>query len=95
MNNVLRWLRYTFIGAEKPPSLEEAHYPRDDKGAPDLTHFGSRRTIAAGALPNTLGHLEGWIANAQAIKPGALMPPITQLTGRELRAVATYVAGLR
>ena len=63
--------------------------------APDLTHFGSRRTIAAGALPNTLGHLEGWIANAQAIKPGALMPPITQFTGRELRAVATYVAGLR
>jgi cytochrome c oxidase subunit 2 len=63
--------------------------------APDLTHFGSRRTIAAGALPNTLGHLEGWIANAQAIKPGALMPPITQFTGRELRAVATYVAGLQ
>jgi cytochrome c oxidase subunit II len=63
--------------------------------APDLTHFASRRTIAAGALPNTLGHLEGWIANAQAIKPGAQMPPITQFTGRELRAVATYVAGLR
>jgi cytochrome c oxidase subunit II len=63
--------------------------------APDLTHFGSRRTIGAGALPNSLGNLEGWIANAQAIKPGVRMPPITQFTGRELRAVATYVAGLR
>jgi hypothetical protein len=39
MNNVLRWLRYTFIGAEKPPNLEEAHYPRDGEGAPDLTRF--------------------------------------------------------
>jgi cytochrome c oxidase subunit 2 len=63
--------------------------------APDLTHFGSRRTIAAGTLPNTMGNLEAWIANAQTIKPGVQMPPITQFTGRELRAVATYVAGLR
>jgi cytochrome c oxidase subunit 2 len=63
--------------------------------APDLTHFGSRLTIAAGTLPNTLGNLEAWIANAQAIKPGTQMPTITQFTGRELRAVAAYVAGLR
>jgi cytochrome c oxidase subunit 2 len=69
--------------------------PAHGSVAPDLTHFGSRRTIAAGALPNSLGPLEGWIANAQAIKPGALMPPITQFTGRELRAVAAYVAGLK
>ena len=62
---------------------------------PDLTHFGSRTTIAAGALPNTLGNLEAWIANAQAIKPGVLMPTITTYSGRQLRAVATYVAGLK
>jgi len=36
--------------------------------APDLTHVGSRSTIGAGALPNTLGNLEAWIANAQVIK---------------------------
>jgi cytochrome c oxidase subunit II len=70
-------------------TLAQAHV------APDLTHFGSRLTIAAGTLPNTLGNLEGWIANAQAIKPGVQMPPITQFTGRELRAVAAYVAALR
>ena len=63
--------------------------------APDLTHVGSRTTIGAGALPNTLGNLEAWIANAQAIKPGVRMPPITTFSGRELRALATYVASLK
>jgi cytochrome c oxidase subunit 2 len=63
--------------------------------APDLTHVGSRTTIAAGTLPNTLGNLEAWIANAQMIKPDVLMPPITTFSGRQLRAVATYVASLK
>jgi cytochrome c oxidase subunit 2 len=63
--------------------------------APDLTHVGSRLTIAAGTLPNTLGNLEGWIANAQAIKPGAKMPTLSAYTGPQLRAVAAYVASLK
>lgn len=63
--------------------------------APDLTHVGSRSTIAAGSLPNTLGNLEGWIANAQSIKPGARMPTLTMYSGRQLRAIATYVASLK
>ena len=62
---------------------------------PDLTHVGSRSTIAAGSLPNTLGNLEGWIANAQSIKPGVRMPTLTTYSGRQLRAVATYVGGLK
>ena len=62
---------------------------------PDLTHVGSRLTIAAGLMPNTLATLEGWIANAQALKPGVQMPPITQFTGTELRAVATYISSLK
>jgi cytochrome c oxidase subunit 2 len=62
---------------------------------PDLTHVGSRQSIAAGMMPNTLASLEGWIANAQALKPGVQMPPITQFTGTELRAVATYVSSLK
>ena len=62
---------------------------------PDLTHVGSRQSIAAGLMPNTLATLEGWIANAQALKPGVQMPPITQFTGTELRAVATYVSSLK
>ena len=62
---------------------------------PDLTHVGSRLTIAAGTLPNTLGTMQAWVANAQALKPGTKMPTITQFSGRELRAVATYLETLR
>ena len=61
---------------------------------PDLTHFASRSTIAAGTLPNTRGHLAGWIANPQAIKPGNLMPRIP-LRPEELQAVVAYLASLR
>lgn len=69
--------------------------PANGRVAPDLTHVGSRLTIAAGTLPNTLGNLEGWIANAQAIKPGAKMPTMSAYTGPQLRAVAAYVASLK
>jgi len=69
--------------------------PANGTVGPDLTHVGSRETIGAGLLPNNEGALEGWIANAQALKPGIAMPPMTQFTGRELRAVATYVSSLK
>jgi cytochrome c oxidase subunit 2 len=62
---------------------------------PDLTHFGSRLTIAAGMLPNTIGNLEGWISNAQAIKPGAKMPALPQFSGEQLRALAEYLSSLK
>jgi hypothetical protein len=42
---------------------------------PELTHVASRLTLAAGTLPNGRGHLAGWIANSQSIKPGNRMPP--------------------
>jgi cytochrome c oxidase subunit II len=61
---------------------------------PDLTHFASRSTIAAGTVPNTRGHLAGWIANPQGIKPGNLMPRIP-LRPEELQAVVAYLATLR
>jgi cytochrome c oxidase subunit 2 len=69
--------------------------PAAARVAPDLTHVGSRLTIAAGTLPNTLGNLEGWIVNAQALKPGVKMPIITAYSGHELRALAMYVASLK
>ena len=69
--------------------------PALGKTGPDLTHVGSRSTIAAGTLPNTLGNLEAWIANAQSLKPGAKMPALTEFTGQQLRAVAAYVASLK
>jgi cytochrome c oxidase subunit 2 len=61
---------------------------------PDLTHVGRRRTVAAGTLPNSRGNLQAWIADPQGIKPGAKMPRL-DLSGPDLQAVATYIAGLK
>ncbi len=66
----------------------------DGRVGPDLTHVGSRLTIGAGILPQNVGTLGGWIANSQAIKPGNAMPVFDQFSGGELRAIATWLAGL-
>lgn len=42
---------------------------------PDLSNVGSRWSLGAGAVPNDGGHLGGWIANSQTVKPGNYMPP--------------------
>jgi cytochrome c oxidase subunit II len=41
--------------------------------APNLTHVGSRNTIAAGLFPNDPKHLALWIKNARLMKPGVAM----------------------
>lgn len=62
---------------------------------PDLTHVGSRLTIAGGALPNTADALQRFIADPAAIKPGALMPPFGSLPPADLRALAAYLKDLQ
>lgn len=62
---------------------------------PDLTHLGSRRTIAAGLYPMNRGTIAGWIAAAQEIKPGNRMPSFPVLRGDELRALGTYLERLQ
>jgi cytochrome c oxidase subunit 2 len=64
------------------------------KVGPDLTHLASRRTIAAGTLPNNTGNLAGWILDPQSIKPGAKMPP-TQLEPHALQALLAYLGSLK
>ncbi len=61
---------------------------------PDLTHIGSRLTLAAGTLPNTRGHMAGWIANPQGIKPGTRMPA-NDLSPDDLQALVAYLESLR
>lgn len=61
---------------------------------PELTHVASRLTIAAGTLPNTRGHLAGWILDPQESKPGAKMPP-NPLAPSDLQALLAYLEGLR
>jgi cytochrome c oxidase subunit 2 len=61
---------------------------------PDLTHFASRPTIAAGVLPNTVsGRLE-WLGDTQGVKPGAAMPQVP-LDEADRGAVAQYIGSLR
>jgi cytochrome c oxidase subunit 2 len=43
---------------------------------PNLTHVGSRSTIAAGRFPNTAAYLALWIKNARKMKPGVIMPTL-------------------
>src|SRR5690606_4583043 len=57
---------------------------------PDLTHLASRRTLAAGALPNNRGNLAGWILNPQSLKPGSHMPDI-DLSAHELHALLAFL----
>jgi cytochrome c oxidase subunit 2 len=61
---------------------------------PDLTHFGSRKTLAAASRPNTRGHLGGWISDPQSIKPGNFMPR-TLLDSEELTSLIAYLESLR
>jgi cytochrome c oxidase subunit 2 len=61
---------------------------------PDLTHVGSRATLAAGRLPNDSQHMAEWLRDPQTIKPGTRMPR-TGLEGDDLRAVVAYLGQLR
>ena len=67
-----------------------AFFGRD---GPDLTHVASRRTLAAATLTNVSGHLAGWVANPQALKPGNRMPQVP-LPPAEFHAVLRYLQGL-
>jgi cytochrome c oxidase subunit 2 len=64
------------------------------KTGPDLTHFASRRSIAAGTVPNRRDVLGGWILDAQHIKPGNQMPSIV-LARSELDPLVAYLESLR
>lgn len=60
---------------------------------PDLTHLASRRTLAAGTIPNEPEQLAEWIRAPDSIKPGSLMPA-TQLDDEQLQALVAYLESL-
>jgi len=61
---------------------------------PDLTHVGSRRTIAAGILENTPENLERWLRDPAAVKPGVLMPTLS-LDEDTIRILVAYLESLK
>jgi cytochrome c oxidase subunit 2 len=67
--------------------------PAAGRVGPDLTHLASRRTLAAGVVPNSEASLAAWIADPQKLKPGTLMPTLP-LDPETVRALAAYLAGL-
>lgn len=60
---------------------------------PDLTHVASRRIIAASSAV-TPGHLAGWIANPQGMKPGTQMPA-SSFAPEDLNALVAYLGSLK
>jgi cytochrome c oxidase subunit 2 len=58
---------------------------------PNLSHFGSRRRLAAGLLENTPEHLARWLRDPQAVKEGSLMKLSRPLTEDEIAALVAYL----
>jgi cytochrome c oxidase subunit 2 len=61
---------------------------------PDLTHVGSRESLAAATLPNEPDDFRRWIARPDAVKPGVHMPHFNMLPPDDLDALAAYLDGL-
>lgn len=61
---------------------------------PDLTHFGSRGTLAGSIFDNTPQNLALWIQNPDKVKPGAQMPTLG-LRGRDLQDLVAYLESLK
>ncbi len=68
--------------------------PMVGRTGPNLTHFGRRRTLAAGILDNNAENLAAWIRNPPAIKPGAKMPNLN-LKDEEIRYIVAYLQSLQ
>jgi len=65
---------------------------------PNLTHVGSRTTIAAGILPNTAEGLRRWLSDPPGEKPGEMLGrsmPKIDLTDEEIDALVAFLQSLR
>jgi cytochrome c oxidase subunit 2 len=61
---------------------------------PDLTHFGSRKTLGANLLPVTPANVVRWIETPGHVKPGNRMPDLG-LRGEQSKALAAYLLSLK
>jgi cytochrome c oxidase subunit 2 len=87
--------RELFLASTCPMCHTVRGTPANGQTAPDLTHVGSRLTLASGTLPNRRGHLAGWILDPHGPKPGVNMPPHPTLGGSELRDLAAWLRSLK
>ncbi|HTY81057.1 MAG TPA: cytochrome c oxidase subunit II [Candidatus Bathyarchaeia archaeon] len=61
---------------------------------PNLTHFGSRKTMGANLMAATPENVAKWIENPGHMKPGALMPDLG-MRGEQTQALAAYLLSLK
>jgi cytochrome c oxidase subunit 2 len=61
---------------------------------PDLTHVGSRETLAAGRLQNTPANLAQWLLEPDLVKPGCHMPNL-HLTRQQQDSLVAYLESLQ
>jgi cytochrome c oxidase subunit 2 len=61
---------------------------------PNLTHFATRWTLAAGLYPNDARHLARWIKNAPLMKPGSIMPTLGKGQYDPMRKAVTAIGNL-
>ena len=57
---------------------------------PDLTHVGSRMSLAAVTIPNTPARMREWLRDPQRVKPGNQMPQV-RLTDEQIRQLVAYL----
>ena len=65
------------------------------KFGPDLTHVGTRQTLAAGTLPTSDEQLRRWITSTEHLKPEVYMPAFAALPQADVAALAEYLMGLK
>ena len=61
---------------------------------PNLTHVGSRTTIAGGTMANTPENVARWLKNPPQEKPGSLMPNLA-LTDDQIKVLVAYLESLK
>ncbi len=58
---------------------------------PSLTKLGTRRMLAAGALPMSEDNVARFITHSPEVKPGNKMPPFRMFNAAELSALSAYL----
>ena len=61
---------------------------------PNLTHFGSRTTLASATRDNTPEDLADWLHDPPGVKPGSLMPNLN-LTDEQVQKLSAYLMSLQ
>ena len=68
--------------------------PAHARVGPDLTHVGSRTSLASLTIPNTPAHMSEWLRSPQQVKPGSQMPDLN-LTDAQVRRLTRYLESLK